>query len=161
MPLTSFSEISKKKRNYMKEELITEVMQQMLTYLNNAQLKQLKQAIEQTLCHYEVTGTQVKPEENDNNDLIAMFIAAKRVEGCSERTLKYYQTTLNALVSSLGKNVRILLRRICGHTLPIIRTRTNQAGSRLTTYAESCPVSFHGWKMRNISLKVRCVVSIR
>ena len=95
----------------MKEELITEVMQQMLTYLNNAQLKQLKQAIEQTLCHYEVTGTQVKPEENDNNDLIAMFIAAKRVEGCSERTLKYYQTTLNALVSSLGKNVRHIITK--------------------------------------------------
>lgn len=95
----------------MKEELITEVMQQMLTYLNNAQLKQLKQAIEQTLCHYEVTGTRVKLEENDNNDLIAMFIAAKRVEGCSERTLKYYQTTLNALVSSLGKNVRHIITK--------------------------------------------------
>ena len=95
----------------MKEELITEVMQQMLTYLNNAQLKQLKQAIEQTLCHYEVTDTRVKPEENDNNDLIAMFIAAKRVEGCSERTLKYYQTTINTLVSSLGKNVRHIITK--------------------------------------------------
>lgn len=83
----------------------------MLTYLNNAQLKQLKQAIEQTLCHYEVTGTRVKLEENDNNDLIAMFIAAKRVEGCSDKTLKYYQTTLNALVSSLGKNVRHIITK--------------------------------------------------
>ena len=90
----------------MKEELITEVMQQMLPYLDNAQLKQLRQAMEQTLCHYEVTGTQVKPEEDDSNDLIAMFISAKRVEGCSEKTLKYYQTTIDALVSSVEKNVR-------------------------------------------------------
>ena len=42
----------------MKQELMTEVMQQMLPYLDNAQLKQLRQAMEQTLYHYEVTGTE-------------------------------------------------------------------------------------------------------
>ena len=77
----------------MKEELMTEVMQQMLPYLDNAQLKQLRQVMEQTLYHYEVTGAEARPEEDDSNDLIAMFIAAKRIEGCSEKTLKYYQTT--------------------------------------------------------------------
>lgn len=96
----------------MKEELMTEVMQQMLPYLDNAQLKQLRQAMEQTLCHYDVTGAQVKPEEDDSNGLIAMFIAAKRIEGCSEKTLKYYQTTIDALVSSLGKNVRHILTEV-------------------------------------------------
>ena len=93
----------------MKQELITEVMQQMLSYLDNAQLKQLKQVMEQTLFHYEVTGAKVKPEEDNSNDLIAMFIAAKRIEGCSEKTLKYYRTTIEAIVSSLGKSVRHIL----------------------------------------------------
>ena len=93
----------------MKQELMTEVMQQMLPYLDNAQLKQLRQVMEQALYHYEVTGTEVKPEEDDSNDLIAMFIAAKRIEGCSEKTLKYYQTTIDAMVLSLGKNVRHIL----------------------------------------------------
>ena len=93
----------------MKEELMTEVMQQMLPYLDNAQMKQLRQAMEQTLCHYDVTGAQAKPGEDDSNGLIAMFIAAKRIEGCSEKTLKYYQTTIDAMVSSLGKNVRHIL----------------------------------------------------
>ena len=93
----------------MKEELMTEVMQQMLPYLDNAQLKQLRQVMEQTLYHYEVTGAEARPEEDDSNDLIAMFIAAKRIEGCSEKTLKYYQTTIDAMVSSLGKNVRHIL----------------------------------------------------
>ena len=93
----------------MKQELITEVMQQMLLYLDNAQLKQLKQVMEQTLFHYEVTGAKVKPEEDNSNDLIAMFIAAKRIEGCSEKTLKYYRTTIDAMVSSLGKSVRHIL----------------------------------------------------
>jgi len=93
----------------MKQELMTEIMQQMLPCLDNAQLKQLRQVMEQALFHYEVTGAEVKPEEDDSNDLIAMFIAAKRVEGCSKKTLKYYQTTIDAMVSSLGKNVRHIL----------------------------------------------------
>ena len=93
----------------MKEELMTDVMQQMLPYLDNAQLKQLRQVMEQTLFYYEITRTEVKAEENDSDDLIGMFIAAKRIEGCSEKTLKYYQTTIDAMVSSLGKNVRHIL----------------------------------------------------
>ena len=93
----------------MKQEMMAEVMQQMLPYLDNAQLKQLRQVMEQTLFHYEVTGTVARQEEDDGNDLIAMFIAAKRIEGCSEKTLKYYQTTIDAMVTSLGKNVRHIL----------------------------------------------------
>ena len=93
----------------MKNELITEVIQLMLPVLNNAQLKQLKQVMEQTLFHYVVSGVETKPEENDSNELIAKFIAAKRIEGCSEKTLKYYQTTIDAMAASLDKNVRHIL----------------------------------------------------
>lgn len=93
----------------MKQELMTEVMQQMLPYLDNAQLKQLRQVMEQALFHYEVTVAEVKPEEDDSNGLITMFIDARRIEGCSEKTLKYYQTTIDATVSSLSKNVRHIL----------------------------------------------------
>lgn len=93
----------------MKNELITEVMQFMLPVLDNAQLKQLKQVLVQALFRYEVSGANTKPEDDDSNDLITMFIAAKRIEGCSEKTLKYYQTTINAMASSLGKNVRHIL----------------------------------------------------
>ena len=45
-------------------ELITDVMQQMLPYLDNAQLKQLRQVMEHTLFHYDVSASVVKPEEN-------------------------------------------------------------------------------------------------
>ena len=93
----------------MKNELITEVMRHMLPVLDNAQLKQLKQVMEQTLFHYEVSVTGTKPEEDNSYDLIAMFIAAKRIEGCSEKTLKYYRTTIDSMVSSLDKNVRHIL----------------------------------------------------
>lgn len=93
----------------MKQELMNEVLQQMLPYLDNAQLKQLKQVLEFSLFHYEVFGTEGKTENDDSNALITMFIAAKRIEGCSDKTLKYYQTTIMAMVETLNKNVRHIL----------------------------------------------------
>lgn len=90
----------------MKEELMEEVMQHMLSFLDNAQMKQLKQVMERTLCRYNVTELEMKQEEDDSNNLIERFIAAKRIEGCSEKTLKYYQTTIDAMRASLDKNVR-------------------------------------------------------
>ena len=93
----------------MKYELITSVMQQMLPCLDNAQLEKLRLVMEQELRCYEVICPDRQQEHDDSNDLIAMFIAAKRIEGCSEKTIKYYQNTINAMVSSLGKNVRCIL----------------------------------------------------
>ena len=93
----------------MKEELITEITQCMLPYLDNAQLKQLKQVIEHTLFNYDVSVAKANLREDDSNALIEKFIAAKRIEGCSEKTLKYYQTTIVAMVSDLNKNVRHIL----------------------------------------------------
>lgn len=93
----------------MKYEFITAVMQQMLPALDNAQLEKLRQVMEQTLLRYVVTHVEEQPEEDDSDDLIAKFIAAKRIEGCSEKTIKYYQNTINAMVSFLGKNVRRIL----------------------------------------------------
>ena len=90
----------------MKEELMEEVMQHMLSYLDNAQMKQLRQVLEYALCNYEVTDLGMRTEEDDSNDLITRFIAAKRIEGCSEKTLRYYRTTIDVMVASLGKNVR-------------------------------------------------------
>jgi site-specific recombinase XerD len=114
----------------MKEKIMTDIIQQMLIYLDNAQLKQLRQALENTLCHYEVTDTQVKQEQDDSNSFITMFIAAKRVEGCSEKTLKYYETTITALVSSLGKSVRHILTEDLRTYL--IEYQTKNQSSRVT-----------------------------
>ncbi len=80
----------------MKEQLMMELMQRMLPHLDNSQLKQLREAMELTLYHYNVTKTEIKSEEDDSRELIEKFIAAKRIEGCSEKTLKYYQTTIDA-----------------------------------------------------------------
>lgn len=90
----------------MKEDVITEIMQNMQICLDNAQMKQLRLSLERVFSHYEVSrGTGIL-ESEDNNTFIERFIAAKRVEGCSEKSLKYYKATIDAMVTALEKDIR-------------------------------------------------------
>ena len=86
----------------MKEQLIQEVQRQMLPYLNNAQLKQLKAVLEKAL-----TGVTVHRDKaadvSESVDTVSLFITAKRIEGCSEKTLNYYRQTIFAMLSGIGK----------------------------------------------------------
>ncbi|WP_293726345.1 site-specific tyrosine recombinase/integron integrase [uncultured Phascolarctobacterium sp.] len=90
----------------MKNELITEVLQQMLPYLDNLQTKQLQQVLDHALFQYEIVETGIASNDDDSEKLVNIFIAAKRIEGCSEKTLKYYQTTIVAMIASIHKSVR-------------------------------------------------------
>ncbi len=53
-----------------------------------------------TLCEF-------MPEEKEctATDYISLFIAAKRVEGCSEKTIRYYESTLRNVTRSVPKAV--------------------------------------------------------
>ena len=90
----------------MKQQIITDVVQQMLPHLDNAQLKQLQKVLEHTLFGCEITKQDEKGTTNDNSKLVDDFVAAKRIEGCSEKTLKYYRTTIEAMVISVDKSIR-------------------------------------------------------
>ena len=89
----------------MKEQLITEVQQKMLPYLNNEQLYKLQIAMEQCLQRVEITPAD-NLHKQEQPDMIAAFIAAKRIEGCSEKTLSYYGKTIEAMVDGIGKPVQ-------------------------------------------------------
>lgn len=86
----------------MKEQLITEVQQQMLPYLNNEQLQKLRQAMEYCLHGMEIITTD-HHQTQEQPDAISAFIVAKRIEGCSEKTLNYYQKTIDSMVTGIGK----------------------------------------------------------
>ena len=74
----------------MKQQIISEVVQQMLPHLDNAQMQQLQTVLENALFGCEITVQTEKKDTDDNPKLIDAFVAAKRIEGCSEKTLKYY-----------------------------------------------------------------------
>lgn len=91
----------------MKQQIIESIIQKMLGHLDNRQLQQLKGVLEHELFNYEIK-TQLGCNEDDSNQLIDSFITAKRIEGCSEKTLKYYKTTIDVMVSAVGKNIRCI-----------------------------------------------------
>lgn len=102
----------------MKEQLITAVQQQMLPYLNNEQLRKLRAAIE--FCLHGLEITQTDKQEQEQTDATAAFIVAKRIEGCSEKTLTYYRKTIETMTAAVGK--------------PVQRITTDDIRQYLTTY---------------------------
>ena len=92
----------------MKQNLITDVVQEMLPYLNNAQMEKLQEALVYTLFKYEVTECEKEKELSEQN-LVELFLAAKRIEGCSEKSLKYYESTIMALLDDLKKDVKYIV----------------------------------------------------
>ena len=88
----------------MKEKVIKEIEQKIASILNNEQKEKLKEVLLYTFYNIEVTN--IKDElVDDTTDYAKMFIAAKRIEGCSERTLNYYETTIKTMVDKLSKKV--------------------------------------------------------
>lgn len=89
----------------MKQNLITEVVQGMLPYLNNAQTEKLQEVLSHALFGYEVAKTDNDANVSEQN-LVDLFLAAKRIEGCSEKSLKYYESTILAMLDALHKEVK-------------------------------------------------------
>lgn len=92
----------------MKQNLIIDIMQGMLPYLNNAQSKQLQAVLQHTLVNYEVTEDYNK-EKDSEEDFVELFIAAKRIEGCSEKSLKYYRSTITTMLKVLDKSAKYII----------------------------------------------------
>ena len=89
----------------MKEKIITEVQQRMLPHLNNEQLQHLQEALEYCLQGTEICVVE-HPSEKVKPNMVAAFISAKRIEGCSEKTLAYYNKTINTMIETTGKTVQ-------------------------------------------------------
>ena len=92
----------------MKDQLITEILQGMLPHLDNAQLMKLQHILTGCLANKEIkecAPAAVAENIIGNDKLVVMFISVKKVEGCSSRTLKYYQTTIAKMLGSFGKHL--------------------------------------------------------
>lgn len=89
----------------MKQKIVAAVVQGMLPYLNNAQVEKLQEVLLHTLWDYDISLSDGKTKEQEQ-DLLALFLAAKRIEGCSEKSLKYYRATTQAMLDGIGKPIK-------------------------------------------------------
>lgn len=90
----------------MKMQFTNDVIQKMLPYLDNDQADKLKQALLSTLAGYEINESSTSDSDMQSNQkLVDGFLAAKKIEGCSEKTMLYYKKTIEAMISAIGKTV--------------------------------------------------------
>lgn len=76
------------------EFVINSVLAEMQAVLNPHQLKRLASVLRQSL--------DSKQLESDK-DLLALFLTAKEVEGCSPKTIEYYENTLSHMTAAISK----------------------------------------------------------
>ena len=88
----------------MKQRLSNEILQEMLPFLNNSQSEKLQEVLHHIFWKYDVTlGDTINEEETD---FLELFISAKKIEGCSEKSLAYYESTIGAMLSSVEKGTK-------------------------------------------------------
>ncbi|MCL2758864.1 MAG: tyrosine-type recombinase/integrase [Treponema sp.] len=92
----------------MKDKFIIEVLTGMAGILTPVQMEELQKALTHSLCNIEISMRDTSNLQNNvwNCDLLKVFIAAKRIEGCSEKSLKYYESAIRHLINSVDKQVR-------------------------------------------------------
>ena len=88
----------------MKKVIINEIMQGMLKHLDNSQMKMLYNVLERSFEGIEISKTEF-PTDEQNINYIDLFVSAKRVEGCSEKTLHYYSQTIKSVIDYIGKEI--------------------------------------------------------
>ena len=89
----------------MKQSLINDVVQGMLPYLNNAQVERLQAVMQYSLFNYEIVESENKDNDSGQN-LMELFLSAKRIEGCSEKSLKYYRSTIQTMLDEVEKDIK-------------------------------------------------------
>ncbi|KEI91069.1 site-specific tyrosine recombinase/integron integrase [Clostridium botulinum] len=89
------------------EKLIIEIEQEMVNSLNNMQMEELHNVLLKKLQGLDfIHKANNKNLNNEEVDYCNIFICAKRVEGCSEKSLKYYKSTIENMLKKLDKPVK-------------------------------------------------------
>ena len=83
------------------EEKLVNILNEMAEYLNISQMKKLQEVLLRNLAENEIVKQNIP-----NAEYLKLFLDAKKIEGCSGRTLKYYQVTVEHLLSQITTPIR-------------------------------------------------------
>lgn len=94
----------------MKTEVISNITKDMEDSLTDYQLNKLKESL---IINFEGVEFIIKTDElkhqeelDENKSMIDSFISSKQVEGCSERTIKYYKEIIEKFVNTFDKSIK-------------------------------------------------------
>jgi site-specific recombinase XerD len=92
----------------MKEDVIDAIIAKMEGFLTPQQLYSVRETLNEELVDYDLVIMPQKEERTAkaNAELLNCFIPAKRIEGCSEKTLSYYESTIKQLLNAITQELR-------------------------------------------------------
>ena len=83
------------------EDKLVAVINEMAGFLDATQLRKLQEVM---LKYF--TDNSTKRETITNDGYLKLFLDAKSIEGCSERTITYYHSTIDHFIDSISEPVR-------------------------------------------------------
>ena len=90
----------------MNEIIKNMILQQMVAFLDDNQYEKLNYILIKVLSDYQIKEMKNEISDKDNQHFIDSFLSAKRLEGCSEKSLKYYQSTIEIVLDSINKSIK-------------------------------------------------------
>lgn len=94
------------------EEKVVKIINEMWEYLNVSQMKKLQEVMLKVFSEQEATKEQVS-----NKEYLQLFLDAQKIEGCSERTIHYYKTTIDKLLENIEAPIRKMTTEEIRHNL--------------------------------------------
>ena len=94
------------------EEKVVAIINEMAEYLNVSQMKRLQEVLLKTFSENETQKVEISSHE-----YLELFLDAKRIEGCSERTIQYYRTTIEHLINNISTPIRKMTTEEIRHYL--------------------------------------------
>lgn len=83
------------------EEKVVTILNEMSEYLSIPQMKKLQEVMVNTFAE-----NQADTKKIENKEFLQMFLDAKKIEGCLERTIQYYRVTVEHMLSCIETEVR-------------------------------------------------------
>lgn len=91
----------------MKHRVITEIQAKMAHVLDIKQLKTLENVIIGVLEGIELVQSSGESSQKlCNDELLKAFLSAKRIEGCSDKSLDYYKATIATMLEKVNMRIR-------------------------------------------------------
>ena len=121
------------------EEKIVKVLNEMAEYLTIAQMKKLQEVIIDTFAENSAEKTDIS-----NSEFLKMFLDAKKIEGCSDRTIKYYRTTIEHFIGEVDTLVRKVTTEEIREYLAAYQKRNNCSNVTIDNVRRNIS-SFFSW----------------
>lgn len=83
------------------QEKLVRILNEMAEHLNIAQMKKLQEVLLKNLLESNLDTSEIS-----NSEYLRHYLEAKRIEGCSERTIQYYRVTIEKMLTHIKTPIR-------------------------------------------------------